>query len=215
MIPIKDNIKSRSFPLMTILFIILNTLIFYFQATLPPGEIQHFVWTFGFIPKSLTIAEQLDIALINLVTSMFLHGGLLHLIGNMLYLWIFGDNIEDRLGKLGFILFYIFAGVSGNIAHFIFNPASDVPLIGASGAVAGILGMYFVLFPQARILTIVPIGFFITAVHLPALIFLGLWFLLQGLNAFIVIPDSVNTVAWWAHIGGFITGMVWGIIIRK
>ena len=126
----------------------------------------------------------------------------------MLYLWIFGDNIEDVLGKISFLGFYLTVGVIGNLAHYLYDPFSQIPAIGASGAVAGVLGAYFIFFPHAKILTLVPLGFIITAVYLPAVLFLGIWILLQTVNALLTSPEATTSVAWWAHIGGFVAGMM-------
>jgi membrane associated rhomboid family serine protease len=144
-----------------------------------------------------------------LLTSTFLHGGLLHLLGNMLYLWVFGDNVEDRLGHGGYLLFYLAAGAAGSIAHIISNPQSTIPTIGASGAIAGILGAYLLFFPRARVLTLIPIGFFITTAYVPAPLFLFIWFILQVINvSFAGLTAGAQTVAWWAHIGGFVFGFI-------
>jgi len=146
------------------------------------------------------------------IASMFLHGGWLHLIGNMWYLWIFGDNVEDRLGHVRFLLFYLLCGIGAGIAHTLLNPASRIPSIGASGAIAGVLGAYFVTFPFAKVLTVVPILFFVQILEIPAILVLGLWFLMQFLygTASLAVATSANTggVAWWAHVGGFLIGIV-------
>ncbi|MGO0122189.1 rhomboid family intramembrane serine protease [Desulfothermobacter acidiphilus] len=139
-------------------------------------------------------------------TSMFLHGGWIHILGNMLYLWVFGDNVEDIMGRLRFIVFYLTTGLIGGLAHVWINADSSIPTIGASGAIAGVLGAYFVCFPRARVLTLVPIFFFITLVELPAVLFLFLWFGLQFLSGVAALKVPGEAVAWWAHIGGFISG---------
>jgi membrane associated rhomboid family serine protease len=142
---------------------------------------------------------------------MFLHGGWFHLLGNMLYLWVFGDNVEDRIGHGGYLLFYLAAGAAGSLSHIAANPQSAVPTIGASGAIAGILGAYFIFFPRAKVLTLIPIGIFITTAYLPAYLFLVLWFFLQVFNAFLSgLSTATETVAWWAHIGGFVLGFAVG-----
>lgn len=139
---------------------------------------------------------------------MFLHGGWLHLLGNMLYLWIFGDNVEDRMGRGRFIIFYLLTGYIATLTHVYFLPHSTVPMVGASGAIAGILGAYFVLYPRAKVLTLVPIIIFITFIRIPALLFLGFWFLLQVINQTMISSPEAQSVAWWAHIGGFVAGAV-------
>lgn len=156
-------------------------------------------------------------ALFPLITANFLHGGWLHLIGNMLYLWVFGDNIEGRLGHPGYLFTYLAMGAGSQLLHLISAPLSPVPLIGASGAIAGVLGAYFILYPHSRVLTLVPLGFFITLIRIPAVIFLALWFLLQLANVFTagIAPGMQQPVAWWAHIGGFIIGVTVGLKVKK
>ncbi|UMZ73185.1 rhomboid family intramembrane serine protease [Natranaerofaba carboxydovora] len=211
MIPLKDNIKSKSFPLVTIFLILMNVSIFAFQFLLDFELEILLINVLGFVPHRISLDLSLY-PLVTFVTSTFLHGSLLHLLGNMLYLWIFGDNVEDRLGKFGFLFFYIVVGVIGNIAHYLYNPLSTQPAIGASGAVAGILGAYFVFYPYAKILTLIPLGFFITAFHVPAVLFLGIWILLQTINALLTLPGAAISIAWWAHIGGFMGGFFLGIL---
>jgi len=144
-----------------------------------------------------------------LITSMFLHGGWLHLGGNMLYLWIFGDNVEDRMGHVGFLIFYIITGIAAVMSHILLEPNSSVPLIGASGAIAGVLGAYLVLFPRHRILSLIPFGLFSRFVHVPAIYFLPIWFVLQLISGLVSIAaGQAQGIAWWAHVGGFVAGMV-------
>jgi len=205
-IPLKDINPSRSFPIMTIAIIAANVLVFVYEASLGKG-IEAFILTYGAIPVEITsgarlVHKGLPPAL-NLITSQFLHGGFLHLLGNMWFLWIFGDNVEDAMGKLRFLFFYLLCGVAAALTHIAFTPHSDLPLVGASGAIAGVLGSYFLLHPRAKVLTFVfffPFIFDIIAV--PAVIFLGFWFLLQVLYA----PFG-GAVAWFAHIGGFVCGL--------
>ncbi len=227
MIPLKDTAPRYRFPIVNIGLILLNLLVFFHQLTLPPEQLHRFIYQFGSVPVNLTAglfglvepglpSSSLLAAAVPLVTANFLHGGWLHLIGNMLYLWIFGDNIEGLLGHLKYLLLYLLMGAASILFHIFSNPLSTTPLVGASGAIAGVLGAYFVLFPRSRILTLVPIGFFITFVHLPAVIFLGLWFILQLFNASLQgSAAGVQAVAWWAHIGGFIIGLTIGIIAKK
>ncbi len=207
MLPLRDDIQSKSFPIVTIGLIIMNVAIYFYQVTLHPMELQLLIAEFGFIPQRLTLATSLD-PFITLFSSAFFHGNFFHLAGNMLYLWIFGDNVEDRLGKFRFILFYLLAALFGNIGHYLSDPLSIQPAIGASGAVAGILGAYMIYYPRARILTLVPLGIIFTVIHIPALLFLGIWILLQSINALMPIAGEALSVAWWAHIGGFLMGMV-------
>lgn len=213
MIPLRDINPSRSRPVVMYLLIAANTLIFLYMASLPTvRELEAFVATYGLTPavvRGLIPHPGGFPASWTLLTSMFLHGGWVHLLGNMLYLWVFGDNVEDAMGHGRFLLFYIVSGIAGGIAHVLTNPASIVPVIGASGAIAGVLGGYLYLFPRARIVSFVPIGFFFQLVEIPAVVYLPFWFLLQfasGLASFGV--GTMSSVAWWAHIGGFLAGFV-------
>jgi len=201
-IPLKDENPVSRFPYVTIFFIVLNIVIFFYQILSPQG-LAHFVYKMGAIPYEITHFRTVPFfprisPPLTLVTSMFLHGSFLHLFGNMLYLWIFGNNIEDFLGSFRFVLFYLVSGLGASLIHIVFNPGSQVPMIGASGAVAGILGAYLILYPGARILTLV----FIWILPIPAAFILGLWFFGQVLNIGIG-----GGVAWWAHIGGFLIGI--------
>jgi len=227
MIPIRDTAPRHRFPVVNIAFIVLNIIIFFYQQMLPPEQLYSFIFTYGTVPANLTgsllgilkpgfSSGALLAASIPLITANFLHGGWLHLLGNMLYLWIFGDNIEGKLGHLKYLLLYIFMGAASQLFHILSSPFSTTPLVGASGAIAGVLGAYFILFPHARILTLVPLGFFITFVHLPAVIFLGFWFILQLFNTSLQgAAMGAQAVAWWAHIGGFLIGAGMGLLIRK
>jgi len=208
-IPLKDENPTARFPYLTLLLITLNCLIFVFQLFSPQG-LPGSVLKMGAIPYEITHFQTLQglpvtriSPILALVVSMFIHGGLFHLVGNMLYLWIFGNNIEDFLGPARFIIFYLICGLSASFTHILFNPNSTVPMVGASGAIAGLLGGYFVLFPAARVITLV----FIWVVPVPAAIILGLWFLMQVLNV-----GLGGGVAWFAHIGGFLVG-IWLILM--
>lgn len=216
MIPFRDDVPAKQFPVITVLIILANLGAFLYQLTLPPPELERFIFQFGVVPaellsvgQSLT-AHPVSVPL-SIVTSMFLHGGWLHLIGNMWYLWVFGDNVEDRMGHSRFLFFYLISGVVASSVHVFFNPDSLLPTIGASGAVAGVLGAYLLSYPFARILTIIPLFIFWPVVELPALLVLGFWFLLQLINGAVaaaVDTGEVGGVAWWAHIGGFVAGMI-------
>ncbi len=206
-IPIKDENPTRCFPFVTITFIGLNTVIFFYQLFSPEG-LNYFIYRMGAIPYELTHFRAIPhfprlFPPLTLLTSMFLHGSPLHLFGNMLYLWIFGNNIEDYLGFFRFILFYITSGLAASLTHIIFNPGSTVPMIGASGAIAGVLGAYLVLFPNHRVLTFVFLIFYIDIIPVPAAFLLILWFILQVMNV-----GLGGGVAWFAHIGGFLAGVV-------
>src|SRR5947207_5258233 len=216
MIPISDDPVRRSFPVVTILLIVINVLVFLYEMSLG-SRLDGFVQAFGAVPREITTGRDLPpIAplgnvYLTLITSMFLHGGWLHLGGNMLYLWVFGDNIEDRLGHFRYLVFYLLCGFAATFAHALVNPGSRVPSIGASGAIAGVLGAYILLFPRARVTTLIPIFFFITIREIPAFIILGLWFVLQlfvGVASLGVAESNAGGVAYFAHIGGFVAGMV-------
>jgi membrane associated rhomboid family serine protease len=210
MIPFKDDNPIRIFPFVTIAIIVLNTIVLFVQITSPYGQ-QKIVFAYGAIPNFLLAFKSYQPIhpLLTVFTSMFMHGGFLHLGGNMLYLWIFGNNIEDKLGHFRFIMFYIICGVIAAYSHALTDPASQTPMIGASGAVSGILGAYLLLFPHARIHTLVFFGFFVNVVRLPAILVIGFWIVLQFLNG-IVTKGVVGNggVAWFAHIGGFLAGFL-------
>ncbi|MFQ5869490.1 MAG: rhomboid family intramembrane serine protease [Candidatus Zixiibacteriota bacterium] len=209
MIPLKDDNPTSTFPLFTIGIIVLNSLIFFYQQTL--GEAATgFVFTYGAVPEAVSSFRMTDFpAPLTILTSMFLHGGWFHLIGNMLFLWIFGKNIEDQLGHLRFLIFYLICGVIASLAHIMVTPHSSIPMVGASGAIAGVLGAYLIRFPNARILTLIWFGFFIRVVRVPAIFFLGFWFILQLLYGLpsLALRD-MGGIAFFAHIGGFIAGLL-------
>lgn len=201
-IPLRDENPTQRFPVVTVIIITLNVLVFVYQAFSPQG-LQYSIYRMGAIPYEIThlttIASLPRISPpLTLLTSLFLHGSFLHLFGNMLYLWIFGNNIEDFLGRFRFILFYLLSGLGASLVHILFHPSSMIPMIGASGAIAGILGAYFILYPGARVLTII----FIWILPVPAFLILGLWFVAQVMNIGIG-----GGVAWFAHIGGFLIGV--------
>lgn len=214
MIPFRDNIPARRYPVVTVTLILANVAAFLYELSLPGEALERFIFLYGVVPSDFHPARSglsaLGTGSLSVFTSMFLHGGWIHLIGNMWYLWIFGDNVEDRMGHLRFLLFYLLCGVLASLAHVIFNLNSQVPSIGASGAVAGVLGAYLVSYPCARILTLVPFFLFWPVVELPALLVLSSWFLVQLLSGWASVvqaPGAVGGVAWWAHIGGFLAGM--------
>ncbi len=212
MIPLKDDIPSYSPPVVTVVLISINGLIFFYLSFLGEG-FQLALVKWGTIPFEVTHGVELTpelsfFAPLSLFSSMFLHGGFFHLAGNMLYLWIFGDNVEDQLGHVKFFIFYILCGLAASLLHIITAPNSKVPMVGASGAIAGVLGAYMIRFPRARILTLIFFGFFIRIVAVPALFVLGFWFILQLLYAFPSIGSTSGGVAWFAHVGGFLAGIV-------
>ena len=208
MIPIRDQIPSRSYPAVTHGIIGLNVLVFLYQVM--QGEhIERFITTYGLVPARFASPDlPLGELAFTLVSFMFLHGGVLHLIGNMLSLYIFGDNVEDHMGSTRFLAFYLLCGWASGFAHLLSNWGSQVPTIGASGAIAGVMGAYFVLFPKARIITLIPIFFIPYFVEIPAVVFLGIWLLFQFFYASLPGPEGGGGIAWWAHIGGFVFGMI-------
>ena len=202
MIPLRDDIPASRFPAATLAIIGLNALVFFQELRLGPG-LQDFLLSHGVIPARLSVTP--------FFTSMFLHGGWLHLIGNMWTLWIFGDNVEDRLGRLRYIGLYLVGGLAAAILHVITNAGSPVPTLGASGAIAAVMGAYFRFYPFARVETLIPPFFFGPTFVLPAVLFLGWWFLLQFFNGTLslgVRGEGFSGVAWWAHVGGFLFGLV-------
>jgi membrane associated rhomboid family serine protease len=208
MFPLSDVIPSRTFPIATITLIVINALVFLYEATLPDPLLRRFVAQYGLIPAYFSWGAVL--------TSMFLHGGWLHVIGNMLYLWIFGDNVEDRLGHVGYVVFYLAAGTTAALLQVMMAPGSMVPMVGASGAIAGVMGAYFVLYPQSRVLTAVLIFFYLELIEIPAIFFLGIWFLMQLFSGVGSIGAAADTggVAFWAHVGGFVAGFAVGGLAR-
>lgn len=213
MIPLHDDNPTDIFPVLTILFIVTCVLVFFWQVSLgnPGGRMA--VYSLGVIPAVLLDRVSLPAELVlvpaelTVITSMFLHGGFMHLAGNMLYLWIFGNNLEDALGHFRFIVFYLLCGIAAVFGQVLQNPASEIPMIGASGAISGVLGGYLLLYPHARVLVLIPLGFFSQLIRLPAGWVLGFWFLIQLISSAFSSPDGAG-VAWYAHIGGFIAGMV-------
>lgn len=209
MIPLRDLNPTRRVPLITLLLIAANVLVFLYEQSLSDRGLQRLILQYGTLPTRFTDGSITPNDLLTVFTSMFLHGGWLHVGGNMLYLWIFGNNIEDRLGIIRFILFYFLGGIAAAALQIIIDPTSPVPMIGASGAIAGVLGGYIVLYPRARVQTLIFIFIFIQVVSVPAAILLGWWFFLQLLNGFLSLGSSAGGgVAFFAHIGGFIAGVV-------
>ena len=208
MFPIRDTIPHRETPFVVYFLIALNAFVFIIELSLPPIERHLFFYHFGLIPLKIT---QNGWDFYSLFTNMFLHGGWFHIICNMWALWIFGDNVEDRMGHLRFFIFYILCGLIANIVHYYFNQLSPVPVIGASGAIAGVMGAYMIMFPTSRIITLIPIFFIPFFFEIPAVVFLLFWFLFQviaGTFTKAFMPPNVGGIAWWAHIGGFVAGMI-------
>jgi membrane associated rhomboid family serine protease len=214
MFPLRDTIPSRHTPVMTWAIIALNLGVFVYQLTLSEPELQRVFYLSGVVPARYTDREwathvgYVGFALWPFLTSMFLHGGWLHILSNMWSLWIFGDNVEDRLGPVRYLIFYLLCGVLAGLVHFFTNLTSTVPTLGASGAIAGVMGAYFVLFPHARVVTIIPIFFWPMFVQVPAILYLGFWFLTQFFSGAMSLGASdAGGIAWWAHIGGFAAGI--------
>jgi membrane associated rhomboid family serine protease len=220
-IPLRDSVPNRSQPVVAWALIAVNVYVFLYELSLGPG-LDSFIRTWGFVPARFFLLTGTDPAdwlgrFLPLVTSMFLHGGWTHLIGNMLYLWIFGDNVEDRLGHLRYLAFYLVTGMAAGLAQAYLYPESAVPTVGASGAISGVLGAYLVLFPYARVLTLVPFLFFFPVVELPAALYLGFWFLMQLMSGTLslTLAGDAGGVAWGAHVGGFVVGMALVPLLRR
>jgi membrane associated rhomboid family serine protease len=217
MIPLRDTIRSRSIPLVNLGIIGLNILVFIYELSLSPQGLDRFIATFGMVPARLHLTQPLallrsPLPLTTMFSHMFMHGGWLHIISNMWILFIFGDNVEDRMGSGRYFIFYILSGLASGLLQALVAPASRVPAIGASGAIAGVLGAYFILYPAGRVLTLIPIFIFPWFVEVPAIIYLGFWFISQLFSGLVAlnVPNAANMggVAWWAHIGGFLFGVL-------
>ena len=220
-IPLRDTVPSRTVPFVNVLLIVLNVLAFLLE--LVQGEsLEAFVRTFAFVPQrffhpSLYEGWTFGAGVVTIFTAMFLHGGFGHLFGNMLYLWIFGDNVEDDLGHFRYLVFYLACGVGATLVQAILMPGSDVPNLGASGAIAGVLGAYFVLHPRARVITVVPLFILFPLIEVPAGLYLLFWFLMQfwmGSSSLAMARGGEGGVAWWAHVGGFVAGLVLVFLMR-
>ena len=210
MIPLRDVIPSRTRPGVTITLIVLNVLVFLLQSSLSETAQEAFVYAFGLVPAYFSF--------VTTFTSMFVHGGLAHIAGNLLFLWIFGDNVEDRLGHLRFLCFYLLCGFLAALSQFLLDPDSTIPMVGASGAIAGVMGAYLVLYPHSRVLMLFPFPVFLF--ELPAVAFLGIWFFVQFLNGVGQLPifqqDQISGgVAFWAHVAGFAAGVVLVVFMRR
>jgi rhomboid family protein len=210
MIPLRDIIPSRTTPIVTICLIALNIVVFLYELTLGRA-VDAFTLYYGLIPAAFSW--------MNVFTSMFLHGSFLHIAGNMLYLWIFGDNVEDRMGHGRFLVFYLLCGVAAALAQTITTPDSVVPMVGASGAIAGVMGAYFVLYPRSRIVTLVPLFFFFQVIEVPAIAFLGIWFLMQFVSGVGTVGSTIGRstggIAFWAHVAGFVAGITGVGLFRR
>lgn len=221
MIPIKDINPSRSFPVVNLGIVIVNILVFIYQYIILPRKLSvYFLLSLGCIPYEIT--HMTDLSPPNLlpppftiISSMFLHGGLAHLLSNMLFLWIFGDNVEDKMGHIRYLIFYLLCGVGGAITHIIFNIDSQLPCIGASGAISGVMGAYMLFFPMARIRTLIVFFIFIQLVDIPAFLMIGYWILIQFIFGISEIGTKGGGIAWFAHIGGFLAGLFFAPSMRE
>jgi len=212
--PIGDQrIRGARLPIVTILLLVANVLVFIYEATLSQPELQGFIETWGAVPAEIVNGR----GYYTLISSMFVHGGWFHVGSNMLFLWVFGDNIEALLGRIGYLLFYLLGGIAASAAQVLSNPASTVPSVGASGAVAAILGAYVLAFPQAYVRVLLLLGIFITTTRVTAILFVGVWALTQFLNGIAALgvqTAETGGVAYWAHIGGFVFGVLAGLVFR-
>jgi len=207
MIPLYDTVRSRKFPLINLVLIVSNILVFLYEQQLSSAQLERFIFTWALVPAHLI--RNPAAAWITIFTAMFLHGSWIHLLGNMWFLYIFGDNIEARLGGMRYLIFYLLSGVAAALLQTYVQPASQVPTIGASGAIAGVLGAYLVSFPRSRVASLVPILFIFTIVEIPAVLFLAFWFIIQIYSGLFVMQGAnAANIAWWAHIGGFVFGAV-------
>ena len=220
MIPLKVDLLRTHAAICNALLIFVNVLVFFYEVTLPAKAGQALIYTFGLIPAHTEMlfsphGTTLSSALLPMVTSMFLHGGWMHLLGNMLFLWVFGGAVEDALGHLQYLIFYFICGIGSALAHTIFNWGSKVPTVGASGAISGVMGAFIVLFPAARVATLIPALFLFFTVRIPAFLMLGYWFFLQIFSglASLGVGGQQGGVAWWAHVGGFLLGAL--IVVGK
>ena len=227
MFPLRDNNPTRRVPIVTYLLVAINVAVFGYEFMLGQG-LPRFVAAYGAIPYEITHFSDLvgvhagsfehtpgpSFIPLTILTSMFMHGSVMHIFGNMLYLWIFGNNVEDILGRVRFLLFYLGCGVAATLTHILVNANSTVPTVGASGAVAGVLGAYLVAYPQARVTTLVFLGIFVRMMEVPAAVLLVLWFVMQSLQGFLSlgVGEMTGGVAWFAHVGGFVAGVV-GVLV--
>lgn len=222
MVPLRDENPIKITPYVTYALIGINVIVFFFESSLSPQALTNFFYEWAVVPKQLTLSFQSGWSSESLrewstlVTSQFLHGGFLHVGGNMLYLWVFGNNLEEQLGRIRFVVFYLLCGVLASLAQWYFAPESQIPSLGASGAIAGVMGAYIFRYPKVKILTFVPLGIFFYTIRIPALLFLGFWFVQQALYGFASLGTPTNIgmesggIAYWAHAGGFVVGAALG-----
>jgi membrane associated rhomboid family serine protease len=210
--PLRDINPSRRVPAVTLILVAVNVAVFLLEISLPPERLTVAMNTYGIVPARYfgegPAAGPSLLLPLPLLTSMFLHAGWIHLLSNLWILWIFGDNVEDRLGHFRFLVFYLGSGVAAGLVHLFTNTGSSLPTIGASGAIAGVMGAYFLLFPRARVLAVIPIFFWPFFLEVPAVVFMAVWFLGQFLSGLLSLGETGGGIAWWAHVGGFIAGVV-------
>jgi membrane associated rhomboid family serine protease len=209
MLPIRDTIRARYFPLVNWLLIIANALVFFLELSMSNSRLQTFIFTFGLVPAKIHLSD--PITLLPFLTHMFVHSGWLHILSNMWVLYIFGDNIEDRLGSIRYLIFYLIGGIFAGILQTVLSNDANIPAIGASGAIAAVMGAYFLFFPRAKVITLIPLFFIPYFIEIPAVVYLGFWFVTQLFSGFLSFgPTSsiaAGGVAWWAHVGGFLFGL--------
>lgn len=219
MIPLRDNIRPNIIPFVTVALIAVNIGVFINELQLSPDELLHWVGQLGMVPARISHMFRSGLpdagVIASLFSSLFLHGGWLHLIGNVWFLWLFGHSVEYCLGHFRFLLFYFSCGIIANLTQFAFDPVSTVPVIGASGAVSGILGAYAICFPRAKIQTLVPLFFIFTIIEIPAMLFLGVWFFYQLQGGAVASGMAGAGIAWWAHVGGFLAGVLMNQFLIK
>lgn len=215
MIPLKDTIPSRSFPILNWTLIFANLVIFLFESSLGPAQLDRLIFNYGLIPARFDLGSAGS--LLTLLTSMFLHGGWFHLLSNLWALYIFGDNVEDRMGSGRYLIFYLVTGILAGLTQVYFNPNQNVPGVGASGAIAGVLAAYLILFPTSRVITLLPFFFFFSFVEIPAVLYLGIWFITQFYSGLFSLGSAASAggIAYWAHIGGFVSGLVLVLIFAR
>lgn len=222
MIPLRDKVKSNTFPIVVYAIIVLNAIVFFYQLSLDNMKLMEFFYYYGIVPAFLEGEQYWEIRgvfsqLFPFISSMFLHGGWMHIIGNMWTLFIFGDNVQDRMGRRRFILFYFLSGIASMLLHAFTNWGSATPAIGASGAIAGVMGAYLVYFPRAKIVTLLPLIFYFTIITVPAYVFLVIWFGMQFFSGtFALLAEGAGEgIAWWAHVGGFAFGAITARLFQK
>jgi membrane associated rhomboid family serine protease len=218
MLPIKDTIRAQSFPLVNWLLIIANTIVWFFMIDMTPGDAESFVFLYGLVPAQIELYN--PISFYPFFTHMFLHGGWLHFLSNVWILFIFGDNVEDRMGSLRYLMFYLAGGIAAGALQTYVNLGSFIPAIGASGAIAAVMGAYFLYYPRARVITLIPVFLFPWFVEIPAILFLGFWFVTQLYSGVMALTmasgQAAGGIAWWAHIGGFVFGLIFALpFIRR